>query len=140
MQIGYTENQMMLICVPENLKQFINFRISRKKRMLIHHFSEYATNRPYIHRCGVVTRTEKYFRCSVPQSHHLKKRRQKKSNEEQDHLLPFQLKSELSEISKEMSYADCCHSSNTNNCEFFELQGTSKPTTPINAPRFIAYL
>jgi hypothetical protein len=29
---------------PENLEQFINLRITRKKRFLVHHFSKNATN------------------------------------------------------------------------------------------------
>jgi hypothetical protein len=67
---GYYTTDIILI--PKYLENLINFRITREQWSSLHrHFGENTTHRPHINGGGIMTRTQKDFRCSIPEGYDL---------------------------------------------------------------------
>lgn len=69
--LGKKNNKNPTFLTPEDLEQFIYLWVPRKQWSLVHHLSKYTSHRPHINRSRIVAWSKQYFRCSVPQGHHL---------------------------------------------------------------------
>ena len=55
------------VCVPEDLEDLVNLRVTREERLAGAHFGEDATDRPHVDACAVLTSTEENFGSAVPE-------------------------------------------------------------------------